>query len=159
MKYETLLKQRGQVRYNTSGLPSNDSKQNDVGYPGQHHWLELDNNPSLDLINEFSKEKIIWPDIANEPSFFLDNEKYFVTNTAYIMTGPNLENIIVFLNSKLNKWYFSKIASSLGDKTFRYTRQFVENIPLPNFNFNKIEDLYLKYDFSDDEINFIEHSE
>jgi hypothetical protein len=39
LKYEFELKERGQCRYSRSEGGSK------YDYPGQHHWLELDNNP------------------------------------------------------------------------------------------------------------------
>ncbi|HFD87355.1 MAG TPA: class I SAM-dependent DNA methyltransferase, partial [Gammaproteobacteria bacterium] len=43
-QYEDKLKTRGQCRYTSSG------KQSEGDYPGQHHWLELDNNPKDDYL-------------------------------------------------------------------------------------------------------------
>ena len=39
-QYEASLRKRGQVRYASNGKPKIGAE-----YPGQHHWLELDNNP------------------------------------------------------------------------------------------------------------------
>jgi hypothetical protein len=59
LQYKACLEQRGQCRYTSSGrLNPNNS------YPGQHHWLELDNNPKKDFIEEFEKEKIAWGNLA-----------------------------------------------------------------------------------------------
>ncbi len=40
LSYKTKLEQRGQCRYMANGKPNPKGE-----YPGQHHWLELDNNP------------------------------------------------------------------------------------------------------------------
>jgi hypothetical protein len=107
-------------------------------------------------LSDFDKQKIIWPDISTEPSFYLDNQKFIVNNTAYILTGPNLNSIVLFLNSKINKWYFNKISTTLGEENNRYFSKFVGLIPIPFFSFEKIEEVYEKLNFSKEEIAFIE---
>ncbi|HOL98574.1 MAG TPA: N-6 DNA methylase, partial [Bacteroidales bacterium] len=54
-KYEKELKQRGQCRYTRQGKDKNNRD-----YQGQHHWLELDNNPQDFYLSEFEKEKVVW---------------------------------------------------------------------------------------------------
>src|ERR1043165_7626915 len=49
-KFEKKLRERGQCRYSSSGKTSIDRD-----YPGQHHWLELDNNPSKQYLSLFEK--------------------------------------------------------------------------------------------------------
>ena len=49
LQHEDKLKARGQCRYSRSG-----SKKAD--YPGQHHWLELDNNPKDSYLNQSQGE-------------------------------------------------------------------------------------------------------
>ena len=45
---------RGQCKYTSSG------KQNkNADYPGQHHWLELDNNPGRKYLDEFDNQIIV----------------------------------------------------------------------------------------------------
>ena len=48
-QYEMELKNRGQCRY------SRNSKSSSKEYPGQHHWLELDNNPKNHYLFLFEK--------------------------------------------------------------------------------------------------------
>ena len=146
-RYELKLRSRGQVRYTSSGKPK-------IGadYPGQHHWLELDNNPRKEYMDDFSKQKIIWSDISTEPNFLYNDEEIYFNNTCYMITGAP-EWIVYYLNSDIIRWYFPKvIATDLGAGT-RYFKQFVEKIPVPK-EYNS-ETFYSDIGLSDEEIKFI----
>ena len=149
-QYESKLRNRGQVRYTSSGKPKNGAD-----YPGQHHWLELDNNPRKEYMDDFSKQKIIWSDISTEPNFLFNDEEIYFNNTCYMIIGAP-EWVINYLNSDIIRWYFPKvIASDLGAGT-RYFKQFVEMIPVPK-EYNS-ETFYLDIGLSDEEIKFISSS-
>jgi len=94
------------------------------------YWWEL---RPCSYYPEFEKEKIVWQELAQGNQFALDETaKFFVSNTAYILTGNNLKYILGYLNSKLNlyvyeKWYSTK----LGKTGVRWLNQHVIEIPLP----------------------------
>jgi hypothetical protein len=97
-QYEQSLKNRGQCRYGRRG------EQFIADYPGQHHWLELDNNPHDEYLAEFEKEKVVWQELAQGSQFAFDGKgRFFVSNTAYIMTGTHLRYLLGYLNSRLNE--------------------------------------------------------
>jgi hypothetical protein len=95
-KYEKDLKARGQCKYTRQG------KANNKDYPGQHHWLELDNNPQDSYLSEFEKEKVVWKRIGSVIRFALDADNTYPLDSNVIMTGKNLKYICGFLNSKLS---------------------------------------------------------
>ncbi len=84
---------------------------------------------------EFEKEKIMWQELAQGAQFAYDeNGAFFVLNTAYILTGINinLKYILGYLNSRLNifsydRWYCTK----LGQSGTRWLNQHVKKIPIP----------------------------
>ena len=128
-RYEEQLKNRGQCKYNRQ----NKVNINNKDYPGQHHWLELDNNPKENYLKEFEKEKVVWQELAQGAQFAFDSKgEFFVSNTAYILTGKNLKYILGYLNSKLNKFTYEKwYCTKLGGKGVRWLNQHVIGIPLP----------------------------
>ena len=85
-KYEKKLRQRGQV-------------EGKLGKPGsnQHHWTELDNNVSLEKLDDFSKPKILFSEMVQRPQFYLDKYNYVVNDTVTFISGENLDNLIKFL--------------------------------------------------------------
>lgn len=122
--YKEKLQNRGQCRYGGKGDK------------GQHHWLELDNNPPDDYLAEFMRDKIVWTDISTSPNFALMPRGFYLNNTAYMLTSAD-KSILGVLNSKLVRYYFPIIATGLGEKGSRYIKQFVERIPIPKMTHEK----------------------
>jgi len=170
LQYKPQLEQRGQCRYTSSG------KQNkNTDYQGQHHWLELDNNPSQKYLEDFYKQKIIFQEMVQEPSFTFDNGgSFFCLDTGRIITGNDIKYLIAVLNSKL---FFFAIKNfygggGLGETGVRMKHTFFEKFSCPLFNKEmkqqiekllQVEDykeidkiVYEIYSFTDEEIEFIE---
>lgn len=93
------------------------------------YWWELRDCAYYD---EFEKVKIIWADIAQGSSFQLDNQGMFLDNTAYMMTGDNLEFILGVLNSSIYGFYYRLIASDLSGGAQRGFKIFIEQFPIPD---------------------------
>jgi hypothetical protein len=81
-------------------------------------------------MDDFSKPKIVWSDIATEPSFVYMENHIYMNNTCYMIVGAQ-KGLIGFLNSKIMSVYFSFITAGLGGKGSRYFKQYVELTPLP----------------------------
>lgn len=138
-KYETQLKARGQCAYARAGR-----NEEAADFPGQHHWLELDNNPKDEYFQGFENEKIVWPDIMREPRgdskknrefpyFYLDRDGYYPEATNFVMTGKDLRLIIAILNSKAGVYFFTKwfAGPKFDNKGFRYKKTYLENFLIP----------------------------
>ena len=95
------------------------------------HWFNL---RDCAYYPEFKKEKIIWGEIALKPAFTLDFNRLFLLNTCYLMTLDNenydLKYLVALLNSKLIYWLFRYISTSVRGGYLRYTKQYVEKIPI-----------------------------
>lgn len=105
-------------------------------------------------MDDFSKPKVVWADIAIEPNFIQINETMYFNNTCYMMVGAP-DWLVDYLNSDIVRWYFPLIATDLGEKGTRYFKQFVERIPVPtqfNGNFQSI------FKLTDEEMNCISSS-
>ena len=124
-KYQTKLKNRGQCKASRSG------KRLCPDYEGQHHWLELDNNPKKEYFNEFEKEKIAWIDLADEGRFSKIERGIYLDKTLFFLTGSNIEYLLGILNSKLINWYFDTICSSSGVGTNLWSKISIEPLPVP----------------------------
>jgi len=86
---------------------------------------------------EFEKGKIVWSDIAKEPTFTLAPSGIYFNNTVYMITNGDYNAYVCgVLNSKVNVWYFPMIATDLGESGLRYFKQFVECFPVPTITFN-----------------------
>ena len=107
----------------------------------RYDWYCLSRYAS-DYVDLFEEEKIIYSEISNEPSFTLDLEKHYLGNTAFIMNSDsiNLKYLLGLLNSNVLFWIFQKICYNLGNKGFRFIKNFVEQLPIviDNKNQNKV---------------------
>lgn len=128
--YKEKLKKRGQVGN------------------GQHHWLELDNNPSIEYFESFEQPKIIFSEIVSEPQFHYDVLGIYPEASTFFISGSNLKWLISFLNSEAITYIF-RIFYAGGELVgkFRYKKSFLENlpIPLPKENFIELNEKLVDY--------------
>jgi type I restriction-modification system DNA methylase subunit len=75
------------------------------------YWWEL---RPCDYYPAFEAPKIIYPDIAKESRFCLDEEGLYSANTTYIIPSPD-KYLLGILNSRLIFTYYKSIAAVLGD--------------------------------------------
>ena len=129
-------------------------------------------------MEDFFRQKIIFQEMVQEPSFILDNEgKFMCLDTARIITGQNLEVVLAVLNSKIF-FYSVKLfygGGALGEKGIRMKHTFFENFPMPNLKIDQVNNiqriiknpsesnlkeidsmLYKSFLLSEEEINAIE---
>jgi hypothetical protein len=55
----------------------------------------------------------------------------YLTNSAYFISGSNLKYILAVLNSNVADFYFFQITAKIAGGRKRYTKQYVEQIPIP----------------------------
>lgn len=89
---------------------------------------------SCAYLDDFGKQKLIWLEMSPRPNFTFHEGGLFVLNTAYILTGSSLKYLLAVLNSKLLDKYFSYIATDVRGATRRYTKQYVEQLPVPEIS-------------------------
>jgi hypothetical protein len=105
--------------------------------PGTYKWYEIQDNVAY--YQDFSKEKITWIELTDQPKFALDTEGYFLNNSVFFMTGIHLRYLAGFLNSKLCEWYFDKLAASSGVGTRRWFKVYVEQLAVPQISVEQQE--------------------
>ena len=108
-QYEQQLRARGQCRYSRvkKSVANPD-------YDGQHHWLELDNNPKDGYLEKFAKEKLVWMDLTERGRFAYDAGGMFCVNTVFVLTGHSIKYLCGVLNSTLITWFMGNTALSSG---------------------------------------------
>ena len=92
------------------------------------HWTNLRNCAFLD---EFEKQKIVWIEISDRANYALDTKGFYLTNSAYFLSGENLKYLVSVLNSSVSDYYFFQITAKIAGGRKRYTKQYVEQIPIP----------------------------
>jgi hypothetical protein len=126
MQYEKQLKNRGQCRYSRVGKinTSND-------YSGQHHWLELDNNPSDIYLKEFEKEKIVWQRVTKNPMFCYVEKEILIQDSMAFLFSDRVNYLLAILNSKVINIFFEFIGHKYGNTGFLCSNQYVKRFPIP----------------------------
>ena len=127
--HEDRLRARGQCRYSRSGSSSRRTE-----YAGQHHWLELDNNPKDSFLEEFTKEKLFWMDLTEHGRFAYHDGEMFCANTAYVLTGASIKYLCAVLNSILITWFMKNTALNSGMGTPRWVKFTVERLLIPKIS-------------------------
>ncbi|MCZ2131522.1 MAG: Eco57I restriction-modification methylase domain-containing protein [Bacteroidia bacterium] len=92
------------------------------------HWSNLRN---CAFIEEFEKPKIVWIEISDRANYAYDEKGHFLTNSAYFISGENLKYLVSVLNSSVSDYYFFQITAKIAGGRKRYTKQYVEQIPIP----------------------------
>lgn len=122
LQYEEKLKKRGQC--NGSKITQ------DKPYLGQHHWLELDNNPSKPYLDLYQKPKIMYQTFQVKPCFILDNQNLYCNNSMWIIPTDN-KALLGVLNSKMGWWLITKYCTQIQNGCQLIWKYFGQ-IPLPN---------------------------
>jgi type II restriction/modification system DNA methylase subunit YeeA len=123
-KYKNFLQNRGQCRYSRGG-------KNNIG---QHHWLELDNNPRDNYLNEFEKEKIVWTGVGTQLETVVIPGGVYVNAPANFMTGKQIKYLQAVLNSNLVIWYYDLIKTKIGSKGGRFYIYDFLSLPIPKIS-------------------------
>ncbi len=121
LQFESQLSKRGQCQ---GSLPTLEKPFN-----GQHHWLELDNNPSLEYLNLYKKPKIMYQKFQVKPCFIYDEEGFFCNDSMWIIPTDN-KALLGILNSKMGWWLTTKYCTQIQNGCQLIWKYFGQ-IPIP----------------------------
>lgn len=79
---------------------------------GDYQWFEIQD--SISYYEEFEKDKIIYPEIAKESRFTLDETKTYLNKTIFLIPSSD-KFLLALLNSKVIWFYLMNVCTSLGD--------------------------------------------
>lgn len=95
-------------------------------------WYNLRACSYYDL---FETEKIIYPETTVRRSEFLYiKEECYIDKTCFMITGKDLKFINGILASRLMEWFLETELRLLGKTTIQYSKQYLENVPIPKLN-------------------------
>lgn len=122
-RHKSRLMARGQCRYSRNAGAA-------AGYPGQHHWLELDNNPQDNYLQLFAGAKLFWMHMAPEGRFAYSRADTFCNAKAFLITGDSLKYLCAVLNSTLITWLVKQTAVTTGMGLLQWQKDTVERLPV-----------------------------
>jgi type II restriction/modification system DNA methylase subunit YeeA len=87
-------------------------------------------------LDEFEKEKIIYPETVQGAYFYLDTKSYYIDKTAFILIGKNIKYIFSIISTKVLTHYYKNYCSGviLGEKGYQYNKHAVEKLPIPQIS-------------------------
>jgi hypothetical protein len=110
--------------------------------PGSYQWYEIQD--TVDYYRVFEKRKIIYPDIAKGPRFYLDQTAAYISNTAYCLGTDDLY-LLGILNSKLFWFAIGNISVPFGTRAgeyrYRLIYQYMQQVPIRGINLNDPTDV------------------
>lgn len=115
----------------------------------------------------------MYSEIVRSPQFYFDEKgEFFPEATTFIMTGRYLRYLYNLFHSHTITYLFKRFyaGGGLGEDGYRYKKAFFEKLPIPkcqnskhhiailnaNEESNIENDCYVIFDFSNEEIQFIE---
>ena len=100
----------------------------------RYEWYALQRY-GADFWENFEKPKIVWIEISDRANYAYDDKGMYLTNSAYFLTcksdNVSLKYLLAVLNSKVADFYFSQKTARIAGGRMRYTKQYVEQIPVP----------------------------
>ena len=104
------------------------------------YWWEL---RACDYYPVFAKPKIIYPDIAKGPRFFLDVDNHYLANTAYVL-GTDDRYLLGLLNSRIFWFSIANISIPFGIRAgkyrYRLIYQYMGKVPIRTIDFDDAAD-------------------
>ncbi len=81
-------------------------------------------------MDDFNKQKIIYPNMTKYLPFYLDEEGYLSNQKAFILTGEHLYYLVSFFNSSLFKIAFNNNFPELQGGTRELSKIYFEKIAI-----------------------------
>ncbi|MCC7067235.1 MAG: Eco57I restriction-modification methylase domain-containing protein [Burkholderiales bacterium] len=120
-QFEGSLRKRGQCTSSRGGKSE-----------GQHHWLELDNNPKESYLAEFEKPKILVPAIEDGVEYAPDLEGFYGNDKTSIIVTEEWRYVLGVLNSSLSWWITRQTFSGKQGGFYEFKPMYVSNFPIPS---------------------------
>lgn len=119
-RFENDLKNRGQCKTSRGGSSI-----------GQHHWLELDNNPKSSYLEEFRKTKIVIPAISGRNNIAVDTAGYISNNKTSFLASPDAEYLAAVLNSRVALWFARQVFATKQNSFLDFEPRYSGQWPIP----------------------------
>ncbi|HYX08071.1 MAG TPA: TaqI-like C-terminal specificity domain-containing protein, partial [Bacteroidales bacterium] len=81
-------------------------------------------------IEDFNKEKIVYPNMTKFLPFTLDLDGHYLNDKCFILSGEKLYYLVAFLNSKLFRFCFSDAFPELQGNSKEIKKFILETIPV-----------------------------
>jgi len=101
---------------------------------GSYKWFETQD--SISYYEEFTKPKIIYPNMTKYMPFVYDKRSFFCNQKCFIVTGYHLGYLTAFLNTKLFRFAFKEYFPELLGDTRELSKVFFETVSVKQVDDN-----------------------
>ncbi|MCY1354311.1 hypothetical protein D9M69_406820 [compost metagenome] len=123
-QFKEPLRKRGQCTSSRNGKSE-----------GQHHWLELDNNPKESYFSALERPKIVSTKVSVQPTFAFDTSGSYLANTAYFIAVGEFGNYLLpLLNSSISEFYARSVFVGKQNGWYEVQPNALEAFPVPDPN-------------------------
>lgn len=106
----------------------------EIGARKKTHNKWFETQDSISYWDDFSKQKIMYPNMTKFLPFYLDDKGFMQNDKAFMITGEHLEFLVAFLNSSLFKYCFQDNFPELQGGTRELRKLFLDKIPVIPIN-------------------------
>jgi hypothetical protein len=99
---------------------------------GPQQWFELQ-QPATALLPIVERPKIVYPIIANQCRFVIDEDGYLVNDKMFVLPLSD-RTLVGVLNSRVANFYFASVCAALEgsrDRYLEFRAQYVDPFPIP----------------------------
>jgi len=119
-----------------SYLKSFGKKLEQSGEPGcrkktNNKWFEVQD--TIAYYQEFSKNKIVWPETSQDNQFCFVVENYYLDKTTFFIASDD-KYLLGLLNSKIVCFYLDTLVSKMRGGYFSMSKIYVEQLPIPQIS-------------------------
>ena len=107
----------------------------------RYEWYALQ-RWGANYTDDFSKQKIIYPNMTKFLPFYYDDKGYFQNDKSFMITGKHIAYLISFLNSSLFKYSFLDNFPELQGGTRELRKIFFDKIPVKEID-DSMNELFL----------------
>lgn len=121
-QFEVSLRKRGQCTSSRNGNGNGE---------GQHHWLELDNNPKETYLAAFEQPKIFVPAIEDGVEYAPDLKGFYGNDKTNVIVTDEWRYVLGVLNSSVSWWITRQTFSGKQGGFFEFKPMYVSQLPIP----------------------------
>ena len=129
------IKEKGIKRINIEDYPAVKAHL-DLFYPQLEKRADQGDTPynlrNCAYIEDFYKQKIVYPNMTKFMPFLLDSNGFFINDKGFIITGNNLSYLIAFFNSNIFKICYRDNFPELQGGTRELRKIFFEQVKIPS---------------------------
>jgi hypothetical protein len=144
--YTAIKRHLEKFRTNLEPRPKDHIGEWDGRKPGSYKWYEIQD--AVDYFEEFSKPKIIYPNICSKPEFTYDTHGHYTNQKCFIIPTKDLY-LLGLLNSRLTLFLFNQLLPKLRGGFFEPSWVYLKSFPIKDIGKDKASEVKMRDEIVD----------